>query len=69
MTPVQVPETHHARAMQRMSCLPNDFIKQLESLVVLDAGDAPERIITRMLMTHVKGDRVLPVAAGDMRMT
>ena len=49
-----------------MSCSPKDFIKQLESVVVLDAGDAPERITTRTLVMHLKGDRVLPASGGRL---
>lgn len=52
--------------LQRMSCSPKDFIKQLESVVVLDAGDAPERITTRTLVLHVTGDRVLPASGGRL---
>ena len=52
--------------LQRMSCSPKDFIKQLESVVALDAGDAPERITTRTLVMHVKGDRVLPASGGRL---
>ncbi len=52
--------------LQRMSCSPKNFIKQLESVVALDAGDAPERIIARTLVVHVKGDRVLPAAGGRL---
>jgi class 3 adenylate cyclase len=52
--------------LQRMSCSPKDFVKQLESVVALDAGDAPERITTRTLVVHVKGDRVLPAAGGRL---
>jgi class 3 adenylate cyclase len=52
--------------LQRMSCSPKDFVKQLESVIALDAGDAPERITTRTLVMHVKGDRVLPVAGGRL---
>lgn len=52
--------------LQRMSSSPKDFVKQLESVVALDAGDAPERITTRTLVMHVKGDRVLPVAGGRL---
>lgn len=48
----------------RFSASPNDFLKQLESIVTLDAGDAPERIQAPTQVTHVKGDRVLPVAGG-----
>ena len=48
----------------RFSASPKDFRKQLESLVALDAGDAPERIQAPTQVTHVKGDRVLPVAGG-----
>ena len=52
--------------LQRMSCSPKDFVKQLESVVALDAGDSPERIATRTLIMHVTGDRVLPVAGGRL---
>jgi class 3 adenylate cyclase len=48
----------------RMSASPRDFRKQFESLVRLDAGDAPERIRARALVQNVKGDRVLPAAGG-----
>ena len=48
----------------RLSASPRDFRKQLESILSLDAGDAPERIRARTLVTHVKGDRVLPVAGS-----
>jgi hypothetical protein len=33
--------------LQRMSCSPKDFIEQLESVIALDAGDAPERSMLR----------------------
>jgi class 3 adenylate cyclase len=52
--------------LQRFSCTPNDFRRQLDSLLQLDAGDAPERIQARTLVMHVKGDRVLPVAIGRL---
>lgn len=48
----------------RLSASPRDFRKQLESIMSLDAGDASERIRARTLVTHVKGDRVLPVAGS-----
>ncbi len=48
----------------RMSASPRDFRKQLESITSLDAGDALERVRTRTLVAHVKGDRVLPVAGS-----
>ena len=48
----------------RMSASPRDFRKQVESLVWLDAGDAPERIRARTLVQNTKGDRVLPAAGG-----
>ena len=48
----------------RFSASPNDFTKQLGSIVALDAGDAPERIQAPTQIAHVKGDRVLPVAGG-----
>ena len=52
--------------LQRLSGSPKDFVKQIESVFVLDPGDAPERIATRTLVMHVKGDRVLPVAGGRL---
>jgi class 3 adenylate cyclase len=51
---------------QRMTSSPKDFRRQVESVFVLDAGDAPERISTRTLVMHVKGDKVLPVAGGRL---
>ena len=48
----------------RFAASPKDFVKQLESIVALDGGDAPERIQAPTQITHVKGDRVLPVAGG-----
>lgn len=52
--------------MQRMACSPRDFRRQVENVHTLDAGDAPERISTRTLVMHAKGDRVLPVAGGRL---
>jgi class 3 adenylate cyclase len=52
--------------LQRFSSTPKEFRKQFDSLVALDAGDAPERITTRTLVMHVKGDQVLPVAIGRL---
>jgi class 3 adenylate cyclase len=49
---------------QRMTSSPKDFRRQVESVFVLDAGDAPERISARTLVMHVKGDKVLHVAGG-----
>ena len=50
--------------MQRLAASPGDFARQVESVMRLDAGDAPERITAPTLVMHVKGDRVLNVAAG-----
>jgi pimeloyl-ACP methyl ester carboxylesterase len=50
--------------LQRLSASPRDFRRQLEGILELDAGDAPERITAPTLVIHVKGDRVLPVAFG-----
>ena len=50
--------------LQRLSASPRDFAHQVESILRLDAGDAPERITAPTLVTHVKGERVLPVAAA-----
>ncbi len=52
--------------LQRMAASPRDFIRQLQSLMALDAGDAPERIKARTLVMHVQGDRVLNVAMGRL---
>ncbi len=48
----------------RMSCSPRDFRRQFDSLLKLDAGDAPERIRARTLVRSAKGDKVLPAAGG-----
>jgi class 3 adenylate cyclase len=52
--------------LQRMTCGPKDFRRQVESVHTLDAGDAPERIKARTMVMHVKGDRVLPVAGSRL---
>jgi class 3 adenylate cyclase len=52
--------------LQRMSCSPKDFVRQLMSVVAIDAGDAPERISSRTMVMHVKGDLVLSVAGGRL---
>ncbi len=53
-----------AGRLERLSASPRDFERQVQSIVGLDAGDAPERITARTLVMHVKGDRVLNVAGG-----
>jgi len=52
--------------LQRMSCSPKDFLRQLMSVAAIDAGDAPERISARTMVMHVKGDLVLNVAMGRL---
>ena len=52
--------------LQRLSCSPRDFRRQIESVFQLDPGDAPERIAVPTHVTHVKGDAVLPVAIGRL---
>jgi class 3 adenylate cyclase len=52
--------------LMRLAASPRDFIKQLESIMALDAGDAPERIKARTLVMHVKDDQVLNVAMGRL---
>jgi class 3 adenylate cyclase len=52
--------------LQRLSASPKDFAHQVESVLTLDAGDAPERITAPTLVMHVTGDRVLPVAGGRL---
>lgn len=50
--------------LMRLSASPRDFERQVQSVLTLDAGDAPERIVAPTLVMHVTGDRVLPVAGG-----
>ncbi len=50
--------------LQRLSASPRDFRRQLDSLLTVDAGDAPERIECPTLIVHCRGDRVLPVVFG-----
>ncbi|MGZ6954829.1 MAG: alpha/beta fold hydrolase [Acidimicrobiia bacterium] len=50
--------------LQRLSASPRDFARQVESVMRIDAGDAPERITAPTMVSHVKGDRVLHVAMG-----
>lgn len=52
--------------LQRFSASPKDFRRQMESVWLLDAGDAPERITAPTMVMHVTGDQVLPVAGGRM---
>jgi class 3 adenylate cyclase/pimeloyl-ACP methyl ester carboxylesterase len=52
--------------LQRMAASPRDFTRQLQSIMALDAGDAPERIKVRTLVMHVRGDEVLNVAMGRL---
>jgi class 3 adenylate cyclase len=55
-----------AGRFQRLSASPRDFARQVESVLVLDAGDAPERIQAPTLVQHVNRDRVLHVALGRL---
>lgn len=50
--------------LQRLSASPRDFRRQVDSVFALEGGDAPERIKTRTMVMHVKGDQVLPAAGG-----
>jgi len=52
--------------LMRLAASPRDFIRQLQSVMALDAGDAPERIKARTLVMHVKDDQVLNVAMGRL---
>jgi pimeloyl-ACP methyl ester carboxylesterase len=52
--------------LMRLAASPRDFIRQLQSIMTLDAGDAPERIKARTLIMHVTGDQVLSVAMGRL---
>ena len=52
--------------LMRLAASPRDFIRQLQSIMALDARDAPERIQARTLVMHVKDDQVLNVAMGRL---
>ena len=52
--------------VQRSAATASDFVRQLDNIIALDAGDAPERITVPTLVQHVKGDRVLTVAMGRL---
>lgn len=52
--------------VQRSAATASDFLRQLDNIISLDAGDAPERITVPTLVQHVKGDRVLAVAMGRL---
>lgn len=52
--------------LERMAASPRDFTRQLQSIMALDIGDAPERIKARTLVIHVKDDQVLSVAMGRL---
>jgi class 3 adenylate cyclase len=47
---------------ERMSATQAGFRRQLESMAVLDAGDAPERIVAPTLITHTIGDKVANIS-------
>ncbi len=69
MMPSQIGNESFTRwigRLQRLSVSPRDFRRQYASLITLDAADAPERISTRTMVMHVKGDAVLPVAGGRL---
>jgi class 3 adenylate cyclase/pimeloyl-ACP methyl ester carboxylesterase len=50
----------------RCAASPKDFKRQLDSIIRLDAGDAPERISARTLVMHVQGDQELHVSMGRL---
>ncbi len=52
--------------LMRLAASPRDFIRQLQSIMALDAGDALDRIKARTLVMHVKDDQVLNVAMGRL---
>jgi class 3 adenylate cyclase len=49
---------------QRLSASPRDFRRQVNSILEIDADDAPERITAPTLVVHVRRDRVIPVVMG-----
>jgi class 3 adenylate cyclase len=52
--------------LQRLSASPKDFARQLEGVITMDPGDAPERITQPTLVVHVTGDRVINVCMGRL---
>ena len=67
--PSQVGNESFTRWMARLmrfAASPNDFVRQLDSVFNLDAGDAPERVAVRTLVMHVRGDLELNVAMGRL---
>ena len=72
MTPSQSGNSSFIRwtgRLQRLTCSPKDFRRQVENVHTLDADNAPELISTRTMIMHVKGDRVLPVAGSRLLAT
>ena len=67
--PSQVGNESFTRWMARLlryAASPKDFKRQLDSVFALDAGDAPERISTRTMVMHVRGDQELHVSMGRL---
>jgi hypothetical protein len=52
--------------VQRLAASPKDFARQVESVVTLDPGDAPERLTQPTLVMQVVGDGVIPVYWGRL---
>ena len=68
-TPSQVGNESFTRWMarlQRYAASPRDFKRQLDSIMDLDIGDAPERIKARTMVMHVLGDHELNVSFGRL---
>ncbi len=55
--------------LQRLSASPRDFRRQVESVLKLDPGDAPERITARTHIVGVTGDTVIPIASSRLLAT
>ncbi len=65
--PDQIENTSFVRwvgRFQRLAASPRDFRRQVESILTIDADDAPERIVSPTLVIHVRRDRVIPVVMG-----
>jgi class 3 adenylate cyclase len=58
--------TRWVARLTRFAASPRDFVRQLDSIFNLDAGDAPERLTTPTMVIHAAGDQELHVTAGRL---
>jgi class 3 adenylate cyclase len=58
--------TRWVARLTRFAASPRDFVRQLDSIFNLDAGNAPERVTTPTMVIHATGDQELHVTAGRL---